>query len=134
VNGAGDAFGAGDSVTQFVNAPGVTIGLNTDVVVYGPIGLGGPFGLNFALTTSDPVKLDPGSLGINPGEHMLFAYQAHGGNVTIADVDFQSAIAPGGSTAGATLAISDIVDLPNGPGLIGIAAHPDQIQFISHVG
>jgi hypothetical protein len=102
-------------------------------VVYGPIGLGGPFGLNFALTNSDPVIF--AGAGITAGEHMLFAYQAHGGNVTIADVDFVNGVSGplGTATPGTKLAISDIVDLPNGPGLIGIASHPDQIQFI-HAG
>ena len=122
----------GASVMQVV-APGGTIAGGTNVVLYTPPGpVTGALGLATALSSAaDAISLNAGAT-IAAHEHMLFVYN-DAGTTEIADVDFLTAIAAGGSTHGATIVASDMAGIVN-VSLAGLAANPADINFIKVQG
>jgi hypothetical protein len=140
VDDAGTVLAQGTPVLQLIiNSAdaGGEINSTTGIVLYAVDGnIANAAGLasalehvNGAIKTTDAIKANT---------HMLFAYES-GGDTKIADVDFLSAIAANGSTAGANIAVSDMVDIVGGgaaghaASLLGLATHPMDIMIMSFV-
>jgi hypothetical protein len=132
VTGNGAAVsGSLATVLQVLVTPGALIAAATNVVAYdlpnGP--LNGAAGLAAALQAV-PTAIETD--GTAAGNHMLFMYNDNG-TLQLADVDFQTAIAAGGTTAGTTIAVSDIVNLGS-VSLTALASHPNDIHFFAITG
>jgi hypothetical protein len=131
----GKVVATGAAAMQLLTAPGAAINDGTNFVLYAVDGglpnassLASALGGIGAINTTD---------AITANTHMLFAYTS-GGDIKVADVDFASAIAAGGSTAGAKIYVSDVADIVGGNtglnSMILLGINPADVHFSSHVG
>jgi hypothetical protein len=133
----GNVVSIGNAAMQLITSPGLAgeINLATNFVLYAVDGgLPNASALASALSGVGAINTQ-GAIAANT--HMLFAYDS-GGDIKIADVDFGSAIAAGGSTAGAKISVSDVADIVGGNtglnSMILLGINPADVHFSSHLG